>query len=152
MQREQTKQIRRGVSWALCLVCMALIFYFSSRTAAQSMEQSGNVLLALEKILGQTLTSFAVRKGAHFTEYAGLGFLFANALYQSGKKHWGIWAAGLTSLYAITDEVHQLFVEGRACQFTDWLLDTAGGIAGAALFLALLLLLRLIAERTKHAA
>lgn len=142
MQRARTERIRRSVSWALCLAVMALIFYFSARTADESVAQSSSVLLFLEKIFGRTLTSFAVRKGAHFAEYAALGFLLANALFQSGKKRWGVWAAGLASLYAATDEVHQLFVPGRACQLTDWLLDTAGGAAGAALFLALLLLLR----------
>lgn len=96
----------------------------------------------LESLLGQTLTSFIVRKAAHFTEYAALSFLFANALYQSGARRWGIWAAACTSLYAVTDEVHQIFVDGRSCQFSDWLLDTVGGIAGAAVFFVLLCLLR----------
>lgn len=43
----------------------------------------------------------------------------------------------LTSAYAVTDELHQLFVEGRSCQVLDWAIDTAGAIIGTLGFLAL---------------
>ncbi len=38
------------------------------------------------------------------------------------------------SLYGATDEWHQLFVPGRACEFGDWVADTLGG--GLGLFVA----------------
>ena len=38
------------------------------------------------------------------------------------------WAAG--TLYAVTDEIHQLFVPGRACAPLDMLIDSAGVAAG----------------------
>lgn len=149
MQRVPTKRAICAVSWALCAVCMTLIFYFSSRNGEASTLQSQAVLEFLEKIFGRELTGFIVRKAAHFTEFAGLGFLLANALYQSRKKHGALWAAGLTSLYAVTDEVHQLFVPGRACQIGDWLLDSAGGLTGAAVFAAAAALLHLILKKRR---
>ena len=37
-------------------------------------------------------------------------------------------------LYACTDEFHQLFMDGRAGQFKDVLIDTAGGSTGILLW------------------
>ena len=31
---------------------------------------------------------------------------------------------------ALSDEVHQLFVEGRSCEFRDWAIDSFGAILG----------------------
>ena len=73
--------------WALCAACMAVIFWFSSRTAAESSAQSDIFLAFFQKLFGNGfLTDFIVRKSAHFAEFAGLGFLFALAFYiQCGK-------------------------------------------------------------------
>ena len=75
-----------------------------------------------------------VRKAAHFTEYAILGLLLT-AMYRAygheGKRLF-LLAAGTGSLYASTDEFHQLFVQGRSCQITDWMIDTCGVAAGGA--------------------
>ena len=35
---------------------------------------------------------------------------------------------GTSSLYAVTDELHQLFVSDRAGRVTDWLIDSAGAV------------------------
>ena len=54
---------------------------------------------------------------------------------------------GVTFLYACTDEIHQLFVPGRAGKFTDVLIDTTGGII-MLLFIALVTRV----ARKKHTA
>ena len=46
-------------------------------------------------------------------------------------------AAGLTILYACSDEFHQLFVEGRAGLVSDVIVDSVGAVLGLALFLLL---------------
>lgn len=33
-----------------------------------------------------------------------------------------------TSLYGVTDEIHQYFVLNRSCEFMDWVADTAGAL------------------------
>ena len=38
------------------------------------------------------------------------------------------WIAG--TLYAATDDLHQLFVEGRSCEFRDVCIDSAGVVLG----------------------
>lgn len=85
-----------------------------------------------------------VRKGAHFGAYFILGILTLNGLRQVGGK--GAKAAALALclcfLYAITDEIHQLFIPGRSGQITDVLIDTAGAAAGIGIFSFVLHLFR----------
>ena len=98
---------------------------------------------------------YPIRKAAHASEYALLGLLTAGAYIAGGaadmgngnekkkadtnsKKRTSIsrgilipWV--ITTAYAATDEMHQLFVPGRSGQVSDVLLDSAGAIAGLAL-------------------
>lgn len=130
---------------------MAIIFYFSSRPANQSAGQSSVVTLFLQRLFHtEAITEHMVRKFAHFTEFAGLGFLINTALYYSiGKQKLPLGIA-IVSAYAGTDEIHQIFVDGRSCQFTDWALDTAGIVTGAIIFLILNLIIRKIIEHKKE--
>jgi VanZ family protein len=50
------------------------------------------------------------------------------------------WAAG--TLYAGTDELHQLMTDGRSGQWTDVLLDSSGVLTGVALALLILHVVR----------
>jgi|SRR5919199_5337122 VanZ family protein len=68
-----------------------------------------------------------LRKLAHVTEYAILGGLLYRALGREPA------AIGIASAYAVTDEVHQVFVPGRHGRPLDWAIDTAGAIVGVAL-------------------
>ena len=76
---------------------------------------------------GLGVWDLVLRKSAHIAEYAILGAL----AYRASRS----WAAGvvLASAYAVTDEVHQAFVRGRHGSPVDWLIDTAGVVAGVAL-------------------
>ena len=121
--------------WVCVGLCMATIFYFSSKPADASAQQSDLLQKIIEKIFGINETSsFIVRKLAHFCEFLGLSLLLNCAMYFSYSKTKPIVATAIASLYAITDEVHQIFVEGRSCEFTDWLIDTAGAITGLIIF------------------
>lgn len=134
--------------WILTAICMAVIFYFSSRTANESAAQSSVLLDFLIKLFGDNgFTDFIVRKSAHFLEFTGLCVLFNSAFYFTKEKKW-IWQSILcTSLYAITDEVHQIFVEGRSCELRDWAIDTCGAITGAIGFLILFYIIKLIIDK-----
>ncbi len=97
---------------------------------------------------------FPVRKAAHFTEYAILGSLLvfhvraALKMAEPEKPVFdgrpvftiirrrpfiGGMAAGI--LYAVIDEIHQIFVPGRACRAADVCIDSAGLLAGTLLTL-----------------
>lgn len=116
---------------------MAVIFWLSSRTASESSAQSDVFVDFFRKIFGDGfITEFIVRKSAHFAEYTGLGLLFALAFYIQFGKTKTPFAVLCASAYAVTDEIHQLFVEGRACRAQDWAIDTAGALLGAIFILA----------------
>ena len=149
MQQEHKKAMRGGtaakiICWALTAACMAAIFYFSSRTADESEQQSGFFAQLITRLFGiGGFSDFIIRKLAHFTEFAGLGLLFAIALkVQTGKPKTPA-AIICSSIYAATDEIHQIFVPGRACRVLDWGIDTCGAALGA---LAVLLIITLSAK------
>jgi VanZ family protein len=70
-----------------------------------------------------------LRKLGHFAEYAILGWLLLRALRDAPA------AILAGTAYAVTDEVHQVFVSGRHGSPLDWLIDTAGVVAGVAIAL-----------------
>ena len=139
-------KFKKIFSWILLLLAMALIFYFSSQDADLSTEVSNSFtksivnFLTLHKLSNSTLGNIAisvdtaVRKAAHFTIYAILGLLCFNALFntfrKTDKKYWII-AIIICALYAISDEVHQLFVPGRAGMVKDVIIDTCGSVSGS---------------------
>ena len=69
-----------------------------------------------------------LRKLAHVTEYAVLGFLLARAVRRPAV------AVLLAAGYAVTDEVHQTFVEGRHGAPRDVAIDAFGALVGALLW------------------
>jgi VanZ family protein len=77
-------------------------------------------------------------KGAHFIEYAALGFLYRYAL----TRQFAEWKALKVVLFTIfcalvwglLDELHQAFVPGRDSSLLDVCADVLGAIIGAALF------------------
>lgn len=140
----------------LTALIMCAVFYFSSRTASESAQQSGFFTEIFSRVFKNfPYAELVVRKSAHFLEFTALGFSFSLSLYMQFFKFKTVWAAALTSLYAVTDEVHQLFVDGRACRFTDWLIDTAGGLTGALVFLLIAVIIKKVVSvraenRRKH--
>ena len=86
-----------------------------------------------------------VRTVAHCLEFAGFAVLVFNALYWSYQKFRPFPAFVISALYAVSDEVHQLFVEGRAFQLKDIFIDCIGaaaGIIGAIILSKLLLMIK----------
>jgi VanZ family protein len=67
------------------------------------------------------------RKLAHAAEYAVLAVLLWRALRRP------VAAVLIASAYAVTDELHQTFVRGRAGSPVDWAIDTAGAVIGMCL-------------------
>lgn len=129
---------------------MGVIFYFSSKTADASTEQSNVFVEWLKSLFGSSeLWVFIVRKSAHILEFAGLSFLLNFALlYTRGKKSVLI-SLAVSSLYALSDEIHQIFVEGRSCEFRDWAIDTFGAVLGALGFLLLISVIFAITDKKR---
>ena len=92
------------------LALMALIFFLS----AQPDLNSG---LGVWDTIG--------RKLVHFATFGALWWLWDRAL---NHRH-PLVAAAITVAYAISDEYHQTFVDGRVGSVRDVLIDTAGVLA-----------------------
>lgn len=125
----------KSINWLLLIIWMIFIYMMSNQPATVSDSQSGAVIVLLSKIginmnsiFGQ-LANFAVRKSAHFIEYMILAFLIFNVvnLYFNIKQVI-IMSIIFTSIYAATDEFHQLFVPGREGAIRDVIIDTCGGV------------------------
>lgn len=75
-----------------------------------------------------------VRKAAHFTEFGILGalsYMSAGAFIKLRDKRMvrAVFVSVFCLFYAITDEVHQLFVPGRCGRIGDVILDFCGALA-----------------------
>lgn len=122
------------ISLILLFALLGLIFYLSAQTADTSSETSGGIIELIERLFKITLEQELIRTLAHFSEYALLGFLMSNALFSKAfKKHTAI-SFVLSCLYAVSDEIHQLFVDGRAFQISDLAVDFGGSLLGALIF------------------
>lgn len=104
--------------WSLVLLWMIVIYYWSSIPDLQS---------GLEIVWDTVL-----RKVAHLSEYAILSGLIAHAI---GRKRWQLeLALCLSILYAVSDEIHQLFVLQRTGSVVDVGIDAIGIIIGLLLY------------------
>lgn len=131
----------RVFSWSAVVGWMALIFYLSHQPASASASLSFGVTDWLLSVIRVALPSwgleldqfhFFVRKAAHFFAYFVLGVLSFHAFLKSGVhvRKSVIFAFLFSVLYAISDETHQLFVQGRAAQVLDVLIDSVGAFFG----------------------
>ena len=102
--------------WLPVLAWAALIF------ALSSVPDLGTGLGGWDTVL---------RKLAHAGEYAVLGALLVRASGRAGL------AVGLGAAYAITDEIHQTFVAGRAGSPVDVAIDAVGVLLGVLLWIRL---------------
>ena len=141
--------MRKKIFLILAILWMAIIFSFSAKDADESTKESNAVGMFLGSIVysdfeewtEEEQQAFAetwdhpVRKCAHMTEYAILGFFLVGAGYdgrENCRRAMGR-AFRIAALYAATDEIHQYFVPGRACMLTDVGYDALGALVGVLL-------------------
>ena len=143
MGKKSNDTLKIIISYILLLLWAAVIFLFSSKTAEASASQSNLILRLISKITGITLqenifwsiTELIVRKLAHLSIYILLGLLAHNAFRLTPFiDNAFITALVFCFLYSVSDEIHQLFVAGRACRFYDIIIDTSGAYLGAAVY------------------
>jgi VanZ family protein len=72
-----------------------------------------------------------IQNALHVPAYAGLSYLMWRGLGGPGPRA-ALLAAALATLYGVTDEVHQMFVQGRTASVTDGLANAVGAFAVAA--------------------
>ena len=121
------RQYGRWYWWVLCALWLAVIFGHSLMPAEASKAESGG-LLAWLSALFPFLTQHLLRKLAHASEFALLGFLLAQCLCGQIIRPL---LAGL--ICALADETIQLYVPGRSGEVRDVWIDFAGTAAAVTL-------------------
>ncbi len=143
---KRVKAIFAAICWIAVAMWMVMIFCMSAKVATESSAQSGLLIRTVASMFygdyneltpdEQTAIVLSmqhfVRKLAHFAEYFTLGALLCIAV---GNHTLKLLPRALISflagvVYAVSDEVHQMFVPGRAGMVRDVLLDGAGVAAG----------------------
>lgn len=136
----------------MTLAWMGAIFGFSASDAHESTEQSHGVVELILKVFVSDFDEMSeeerqqliqqydkpVRKTAHFAAYALLGML---TYLSAGSISWlplRYAAPSAISLpfclaFALSDEFHQTFVDGRAGRLSDVIIDGLGALCGTVL-------------------
>ena len=129
---------KKIIKFILLISWMSIIFYFSNQKADDSSKLSNGIIVKItkvfvkdkisktekEKILEKYVT--LVRKSAHAFVYFALAliaFSFFKEFYGISKKTF-FYTILLCFCYSVSDEFHQLFIEGRSGEANDILLDT----------------------------
>ncbi len=138
--------LRKKIFIICTVTWMTGIFLFSARPAEKSTGDSNVVIDVIGYIVLNDYEEYTeeekekfissmehpIRKLAHATEYCVLGIFLMGCFVD--KKHsivmYGILSLGISVCYAVSDEFHQLFVEGRSGQITDVLIDSVGALTG----------------------
>lgn len=154
----------RIMTTVLTVAMMVLIFCFSTEDAAHSDRTSGKISSEVVHVVHPDYdqkppqiqkvyfddAQHIVRKTAHFTEYLLLGLLIRLCLESWFGSRKGMlpvaWGAG--TIYAGTDELHQLMIDGRSGQLTDVMIDSCGVLTGA--LIANLILHRLLSKKRRQ--
>lgn len=129
-------------SGILVLLIMAMIFFFSAQNANESSLLSGRFVSLFIKffvknydlmdptrqLAFKNLLSSVLRECAHCAEFGILGISLMLHLKNFKKKFAYVFLIG--AVYSVSDEIHQIFVPGRTCQFMDVMIDCIGLFLG----------------------
>lgn len=144
----QNKKVFHSI---LVIIWMFVIFNFSSQNGPKSTNTSDVVTSMVVNVTTSVTnknvsreevkkrvedSTFLVRKMAHFTEYLILGILVLQLLsdYTKINKRMLIVSLIICYLYAVSDEVHQIFISGRTAKVLDTFIDGAGSLVGITIY------------------
>jgi len=158
------KILQYGIPLFLTALWLGFIFGNSLQNGIESGNQSHRALELLDRIFAffgwqNPISEGALRKLAHFGEFAILAILYIGDLWAFGlislsrplgrSVLWLCSAVPACFLAACLDETLQLFSEGRAAQFSDAMIDTSGALVASLCYFLLFLLLRR-RQKKKH--
>ena len=139
---------RKIIKIFIVLLCMIIIFSFSSDDDKASDKKSDGVIISVAKLIKRNNLSkkekikyinkyvVFVRKGAHFIIYFALGLSLISLIreYRILDLKAILIALLIAILYACSDEFHQLFISGRSGQISDIFLDSFGSFIGISIY------------------
>lgn len=138
-------KLKKMLPWLLLVFLMIIIFYLSNQPIGESRELTKKTMIMIADVVEKFIpieafkTSGIVRlfrKSAHFFLYLVMATILMFGFRSMGIK--GRKAMTLTMIicivFAISDELHQLFVDGRGAQVKDVVVDAFGAIAGTGIY------------------
>lgn len=136
----QKKTVQRIVILILIILWMIMVFGFSN----QDGDDSSNLSREVTKIIVDEeeeidIVEPYVRKVAHLSEYTLGGMLFISLFltYNLSDIKRMFYSLLIGTEYAVVDEIHQLFVAGRAGKITDIFIDDLGILLGICIVMLL---------------
>lgn len=126
--------------YLLLFAWITLIFLLSAEGAHDSKSRSGVIVGflkdSLDTDLAEDFLSFLTRKAAHIIAYFILGVLLHSIIktYKLTTKRTIVLCIVLACFYAISDEIHQLFIPGRSGEIRDVFIDTIAASAGVGMY------------------
>lgn len=130
---------KKIISYGAVALWMLVIFLLSNQVADTSSAQSDIIVGAIKTFqpsLSTELLTFLTRKAAHIVAYLILGVLLYNLVRSYSLTSCQMIAISilLAGSYAVSDEIHQTFVEGRSGEVRDVLIDTSASAVGVMLY------------------
>lgn len=123
-------------SWLPVLLWAAIIFFFSANPDPyRYLPESWRTLIPIRTASSSSLAEW-IGQIMHFVEYAILAFLLMRALTMTfpPTTNISLLTIVLAMVFALSDEIHQIFVPGRAFQVVDLVIDLLGVLFGVFLY------------------
>ena len=118
--------MKKVISILLTIIWMIVIFMLSNQNSIET-NNTTNIVYKIFGIENNSVIVFnLIRKLAHLIEYLILGLLVYNMLKNFNISNVIICSILICIIYSCTDEIHQLFIQGRECKITDCLIDVFG--------------------------
>ena len=152
MKKVNKKNIYRTIFLILSITTATAIFIFSSQDGEQSKTTSRGFMKEIINILPFTKhldeaekariiedSQTIIRKIAHFSIYTILGINIMGVFrtFELNTKKQAIFTLSICVFYAISDEIHQFFLDGRAPLIKDVLIDSFGSMFGILIILGI---------------
>lgn len=139
-------KLKNYINIALIITWMLIIFNFSNQSGTSSSGLSNRIIIGIAEIFNKNLTTsekkelvdkykIIIRKSAHFGAYFILGTLTIILFVDlKGTTKFSYFISSLICfIYAVTDELHQLFIPGRCGSAIDILIDSIGALTAITL-------------------
>lgn len=166
LKKKDLNNILMVLAWLFTAAWMFVIFMLSAQPGTESGSLSMGITQVLVRVIGFVFPldpvksanpdwlynlDGIIRECAHGAAYFILALLAANALKSCGLKgrlKLVLVTLVICAVYAVSDEIHQLFVPGRACELFDFEVDMLGAVCSLAIMQFVSFLLGRTGRRT----
>lgn len=133
--------IVKAVPLLMTVLCAVAIFMLSTQNGNESVDLSRSFLkhliafirnIPVDEVTRSEIAKygFIIRKIAHFMEFFALGIFSCWTSWAFFRKKYIIISFVFCVIYASSDEIHQLFSDGRGPAIRDVCIDSAGAATG----------------------